>query len=322
MTTQITALPTPPSTNDPANFDTRADAFLGQLPTTVTEMNTLAVELNGLASQLALAAEPGGITFAYTFDSTTTDSDPGAGKLRLSSATQNAATVIRADLVDNMGQTVTTLLDQIDDSTSSEKGYLRLAKVGDPTKWLIGKPTAVASPSGYRNITITPVLASATSPFTNGDNIVMGFVRNGDAGVSLFQDVLAGASPSSASSVVFGPLPTDKGEIIFEFGLTLSASTTLRVAFSNDNVTYGTSVALGITGTSQSGHVTVSDINGVRPTFRSDLQASATLPTSPDGVGLGFSANGMANVTGGVKYVKFLPNTGTFTGTFSQPRAR
>jgi len=53
MPAQITALPTPPSTNDPANFNTRADAFLGQMPTFVTEANALAGEVNGLAIQVA-----------------------------------------------------------------------------------------------------------------------------------------------------------------------------------------------------------------------------------------------------------------------------
>jgi len=49
---QITALPTPPSTNDPANFNTRADAFIGQMPTLVTEANALSIEVNGLAVQV------------------------------------------------------------------------------------------------------------------------------------------------------------------------------------------------------------------------------------------------------------------------------
>lgn len=52
MPAQITALPTPPSTNDPANFNTRADAFLGQMPTFATEANAVATEVNGLASQV------------------------------------------------------------------------------------------------------------------------------------------------------------------------------------------------------------------------------------------------------------------------------
>jgi len=37
----ITALPTPPTRNDPATFDTRADAFMAALPTFVTQANAL-----------------------------------------------------------------------------------------------------------------------------------------------------------------------------------------------------------------------------------------------------------------------------------------
>lgn len=49
----ITALPTPPTRSDPANFRTRADAFLSALPTFATEANALAVEVNGYATAAA-----------------------------------------------------------------------------------------------------------------------------------------------------------------------------------------------------------------------------------------------------------------------------
>jgi len=42
----ITALPTPPSRQDPTNFNDRADAFLGALPLFQTEANTLQTEVN------------------------------------------------------------------------------------------------------------------------------------------------------------------------------------------------------------------------------------------------------------------------------------
>ena len=50
ITKTITALPTPPSRSDPTNFDTRADAFLGALPTLATEINTWAGQANSTAS--------------------------------------------------------------------------------------------------------------------------------------------------------------------------------------------------------------------------------------------------------------------------------
>lgn len=52
----ITPLPTPPSRNDPTNFSTRADAFLGALPDFATEANALAVDVN-LDAVAAAAAE-------------------------------------------------------------------------------------------------------------------------------------------------------------------------------------------------------------------------------------------------------------------------
>lgn len=54
----ITPLPTPvPSSEDPANFDARADAFLEALPGFVTEANALAADLNDLAEAVDAAAD-------------------------------------------------------------------------------------------------------------------------------------------------------------------------------------------------------------------------------------------------------------------------
>jgi hypothetical protein len=51
----VTPLPTPvPSTSDPANFSPRADAFLGALPTMVTEFNAAIAQVNA-AIQLAFS---------------------------------------------------------------------------------------------------------------------------------------------------------------------------------------------------------------------------------------------------------------------------
>lgn len=52
----ITALPTPPSRDDPANFTARADAFLGALPTFATEANALAADVNSDAADAAASA--------------------------------------------------------------------------------------------------------------------------------------------------------------------------------------------------------------------------------------------------------------------------
>lgn len=52
----IGALPTPPSTGDPATFDTRADAFLGQFPTFGNETNAVAANVYANAVDAAANA--------------------------------------------------------------------------------------------------------------------------------------------------------------------------------------------------------------------------------------------------------------------------
>lgn len=54
--TTVTALPIPPSRQDPFNFSTRADEFLGALPTFGTELNLVAGEVNTNASNASTAA--------------------------------------------------------------------------------------------------------------------------------------------------------------------------------------------------------------------------------------------------------------------------
>lgn len=58
--TTITALPTPPSRDDPTNFRARADAFMGALPTFGTECNTVAGEVNAANSTASAAATAAG----------------------------------------------------------------------------------------------------------------------------------------------------------------------------------------------------------------------------------------------------------------------
>lgn len=166
----ITALPTPaPSrTQTQAVFDAAYAAHIAALPTLVTEINDTAALLNAGAGM-------GAIAIAYTFSTTTTDADPGNGILRLNQATQNTATVIRADLLDSGGATVTPVLDTFDDTSGTVKGYIRLVKASDSTKWLVFSVSALASPSGYKNITVANIGSSAASPFANSDAIILYF---------------------------------------------------------------------------------------------------------------------------------------------------
>jgi hypothetical protein len=126
----------------------------------------------------------GAITIEYTFSNLTADADPGNGNLRLNSSAQNASNGIRVDLLDVHGTDWTTVLDSLDDSTNTAlKGHIRVVHATDAGKWILFALTgSVVTATGYRNISVTVVSSSSTSPFTNGDPIVFAFSRTGDKG--------------------------------------------------------------------------------------------------------------------------------------------
>lgn len=183
ITQVITAPGTAPARSQaPATFIANADAHVAWQATLVSDINTWREQANTLAGSLNALAAGTAVAIPYTFSTTTTDSDPGAGVLRLDNATQNTATTIRADLVGSDGSTWTDVLSTFDDSTSTIKGYIRLVKVSDATKWIIFSVSALASPAGYKNITVAVVSASSATPFANGDGLLLEFTRNGDKG--------------------------------------------------------------------------------------------------------------------------------------------
>lgn len=173
----ITALPAAPdpASDTPAEFSTKAAAHVLALSTFVTEANALAAAMNAIAAGGAMA-------IPYTFSTTTTDADPTDGFLRLDNATQNLATTIRADLLGSDTKTWTDVLNTFDDSTSTVKGYIRLINSSDATKFLIFSVSALASPSGYKNISAAVVASSAANPFANNDPLILYFTPSGDKG--------------------------------------------------------------------------------------------------------------------------------------------
>src|SRR5207253_8888657 len=85
------------------------------------------------ALPISSGAAGGAITVAYTFDTTTTNGDPGSGTLRLNAATENTATAAYVNLLDTGGTDWTAVLDTFDASSSTVKGQVRLVNATDAT---------------------------------------------------------------------------------------------------------------------------------------------------------------------------------------------
>lgn len=172
------ALPSPPPApqrGDRATFSQRVDAFLNWLVTLIPALNTM------LSSFTVLAAG-GANSFAYTFDTSTADTDPGNGKLRLGSSTQNTAVMLRLDNSDGTGADMSGFLSTLASGTSNIKGSVRLQKVNDANAWILFDITSMTVGAGYRNLTVIPRASSSANPFANNDTLMVFFDKNGDKG--------------------------------------------------------------------------------------------------------------------------------------------
>lgn len=139
----------------------------------IWKVGTLASQVDGIPG--------GGINWQQNFSTTTADADPGDSTFRLNNATQNTATAAYLDLSDVGLTNITSILESLDDlGQTTQRGYLRLAKYDDPTKWLVFLVTgAVVSASGYRKFTLSILAYSAASPFSNGDRVNFSFAPIG-----------------------------------------------------------------------------------------------------------------------------------------------
>lgn len=158
-------------------FDRKMGNYYRDLPVFAGQLNTLAGEIQAVAAGGAYA-------FPYVFDGSDADSDPGVGRLRLGSNTQSAATVLRMDVQIVGGTDISNVLADLRAATSAVKGSIRLVKMTDPSKWIIFEVTAVALPSGYRNLTVRSRATGggSASPFSSGDPLMVYIERNGDSG--------------------------------------------------------------------------------------------------------------------------------------------
>jgi len=121
--------------------------------------------------------------YRYTFDTSTTDADPGAGDIRFNNGTYASATVIYIDDEDADGGSTQADTETWGDSTETIKGYLHITDMNDITTYARFKVTAsVTDASGYNKITVVHLASNNT--FSASDELSVHFTRNGDAGAS------------------------------------------------------------------------------------------------------------------------------------------
>jgi hypothetical protein len=145
---QITALPTPPSTNDPTNFNTRADAFMGQMPTFVSQANALATEVYANTAQVAAdRVQTGADRTAAAASAISALGAPGTNGSSATSLTVGTGT--KAFTV------------QTGKAWVAGQGFF-LASTASPLNWMTGVLTAYNAGTGAATLQVDTVGGSGT----------------------------------------------------------------------------------------------------------------------------------------------------------------
>ena len=154
------------------------------------------------------------------WDSDTSDSDSGAGKVWFNNGTLSSVTVVYVDDVDVNSTSINSYIDSLDDSTNRDiRGTITVKKKSDAAIFAKYNVTgAVTSASTYSKIAVTHVVSAGS--FTDADPVGFQFDRAGDAGISSGLDMLWDSETSDTDS--------GAGKIYFNNG-TLSSVTVVYV---------------------------------------------------------------------------------------------
>jgi len=131
---------------------------------------------------------------AMTFSNSTSDADPGAGKVAFNNGTVSSVSVLFIDDVDDAGVSVSTFVQSWDDIVNATaRGIITVRKETTPTTFATFKVTgAVTNASGYSKVAVTHIVSSGT--FSNADGIGVDFVYSGTDGSGI-TDVVSDTSP-------------------------------------------------------------------------------------------------------------------------------
>ena len=120
----------------------------------------------------------------YTFSTTTSDADPGAGQIRLNNGTLGSVSEIYIDdsTAASGNPDVSAFLLTWDDSTqTSDRGQVTITKKSAQQNFATYKISgASTNASGYVKLAVTHVVSNGS--FSNSDAVLVSFVRTGNAG--------------------------------------------------------------------------------------------------------------------------------------------
>jgi hypothetical protein len=150
----------------------------------------------------------------YTWDTATTDSDPGAGKIRANNASLVSATFFYVSKTTRGGSSVATFLDSLADSTNpTVKGALILTNTAAQTQTVFNI-TGFTDATNYVKIAVANHTGDAS--FAASSPVSFQFARAGDQGANgtgSGDAVLAGTQTWTGTNTFTGPVVVSFGNL-------------------------------------------------------------------------------------------------------------
>ena len=136
---------------------------------------------------------------AMTVSNSTSDADPGAGKIAFNNGTLSSVSILYVDDADDASADISSFVQSWDDVTNTTaRGIVTVTKEGTPSTYALFKVSgAVTDASGYTKVPVTHVVSSGT--FSNADGVGVHFSYSGADGSDgeMTSFTLAGSSGSS-----------------------------------------------------------------------------------------------------------------------------
>ena len=303
-------LPAPTADTVIGAWNSDADAIVAG----PTVANISAAESNAVsaaASAVTAAAEASAANPKYTFSTTTSMADPGAGTLRYNHGTVASVSAIALDdtTADTGNPDIEAWIASWDDSTSTVKGWLRLVEPGTPANYAVFHITGLTNNSGWVQLAVTHVDSNGT--FGNGDSIRVMFSRTGDKGETGSQGI-QGETGAGVNTL------TTRGDLLVQGAssagrLAIGSSGRALLSDGTDPSWGQVSLTAGVTGTLPVGNggTGVSSVTG--SFLASGTHTALTAGFSTDIEDMGSSGTGTETVDLQLEALKTLTITGSST---------
>ena len=179
-----------------------------------------------------------------TWETATTDTDQGAGKVWANNGTLSSASVLYFDDVENNSVSINALIDSLDDPTTDNSATIYIQEAGTSSAGVVYKVNgAVTSASTYSKVAVSHQATFGT--LADGDTVGVIFAFSGDDGTSVSTASTSAEGKVELATTAETVTGTDTGRVVTPAGLhgalagltdtTIATADTVIFADANDS---------------------------------------------------------------------------------------